>query len=38
MKKILILLLFASTLVLTSCTKEDVAPTCEEGGELVEVK
>ena len=36
MKNILILLLFAGSIVLTSCSKDDdLQPACEQGGEEV---
>ena len=37
MKNILIIILFATGVILISCTKSNPQPiTCEEGGELVE--
>ena len=35
MKNISLILLFAIGLVLSSCTKNDPQPTCEEGGQEV---
>ena len=37
MKNILVLLLFAASITLTSCSKADdnLEPTCEQGGEEV---
>ena len=32
MKNILIIILFATGIILTSCSKNDPQPTCEEGG------
>jgi len=32
MKNILVILLFASALLLNSCSKSSPQPTCEEGG------
>tara|TARA_Y100001968_G_C18866772_1_gene485256 strand:- start:27 stop:155 length:129 start_codon:yes stop_codon:yes gene_type:complete len=34
MKKIFIVLLFASGLILSGCSKSSPKPTCQEGGEL----
>ena len=35
MKNILTILLFTGALVLSSCTKSNPQPTCEQGGEEV---